>query len=190
MGCRVSVYHLEVSSASVGDGRGIDLDVLFRLYARDLTSFAFRRLKDREAAADVVQDGFLRCLNWQAGRRHPTSLSDTRNVLWRAVSNLTIDVVRRKRVRGNVVELDLAEHIADPYPTPDRVVEGRQAYRLVKKVLDEAPPLQRSAFLLYRLGGCTYAEIAARLGVSPTSAARYVVAMADRLFLAMAAVAD
>jgi RNA polymerase sigma-70 factor (ECF subfamily) len=69
-------------------------------------------------------------------------------------------------------------------------VAGRQAYRLVKKALDEAPPLQRSAFLLYRLSGCTYAEIAARLGVSPTSAARYVVAMADRLFLTMAAVID
>lgn len=186
----MSVRHLEISGAAVDDGRGIDLDVLFRLYARDLTSFAFRRLKDREAAADVVQDGFLRCLNWQARRTHPTSLSDTRNVLWRVVSNLTIDVIRRKRVRGNHVKLELAEHIADPYPTPDRVVAGRQAYRLVKKVLDEAPPLQRSAFLLYRLNGYTYADIAARLGVSPTSAARYVVAMADRLFLTMAAVID
>lgn len=186
----MSVRHLEVSGAAVDDGRGIDLDLLFRLYARDLTTFAFRRLRDREAAADVVQDGFLRCLNWQAGRTHPISLSDTRNVLWRVVSNLTIDVIRRKRVRGNIVELELAKHIADPQPTPDRVVEGRQAYRLVKKALDEAPPLQRSAFLLYRLGGCTYAEISARLGVSPTSAARYVVAMADRLFLTMAAVID
>lgn len=186
----MSVRHLEVSGAAVDDGRGIDLDLLFRLYASDLTTFAFRRLRDREAAADVVQDGFLRCLNWQAGRAHPISLSDTRNVLWRVVSNLTIDVIRRKRVRGNIVELELAKHIADPQPTPDRVVEGRQAYRLVKKALDEAPPLQRSAFLLYRLGGCTYAEIAARLGVSPTSAARYVVAMADRLFLTMAAVID
>ncbi|MCR6735408.1 MAG: hypothetical protein NVV83_15610 [Afipia sp.] len=37
---------------------GIDLDVLFRRYAGELQQHAFRRLKDREAAADVVQDLF------------------------------------------------------------------------------------------------------------------------------------
>lgn len=187
---QLSVRAAESSHARSSDGQAIDLDALFRLYSRDLKGFAFRRLRDREAAADVVQDGFLRCMSWQARQVRPATLADARNVLWRVVSNLTIDFVRRKKVRGELVQLDLVANIADPYPTPDRVVEGRQAYRLVKMVLDEAPPVQRSAFLLYRLDGCSYADIANRLGVSPTTAARYIVAVADRLFLKMADLID
>ena len=37
-----------------------DLDRLFRLYHRDLQNIAYRRLGDRELAADLTQDTFVR----------------------------------------------------------------------------------------------------------------------------------
>lgn len=171
----------EAISARGGEA-SVDLDALFRAYARDLNGFAFRRLRDREAAADVVQDGFVRCLSWQRRQSRPPTATDTRNVLWRVVSNLTIDFVRRKRVRGEQLQIEAIEHVADPYPTAERIIEGKQAYRLVKMALDESPPLHRAAFLLNRLNGLTHNEIAARLGVSPNTVCNYICATIDRCF--------
>jgi RNA polymerase sigma factor (sigma-70 family) len=158
----------------------VDLDALFRLYARELTGFAFRRLRDREAAADIVQDGFLRYLVWNRARNHPVGLADARSVLRTVVSNLTIDCARQKKSRGFHDPLDLAGQIADPYPTQDRFLEGREAFRLVKEALDASPPLQRAALLLNRIGGLTHVEIADKLGLSPQQVSRYVVKVLDR----------
>jgi RNA polymerase sigma factor (sigma-70 family) len=186
----VSARVAEVSEEADDQNRPIDLDALFRHYARDLNGYALRRLKDREAAADLVQDGFIRCLTWQRSRTVPTSMSDARKVLWRIVGNLTIDFVRRKRVRHVPLPLDAALQIADPYPTQDRFIEGRQAYRLVKMVLDESPPQQRAALLLNRVGGLTHIEVAERLGVSPNTVCNYIVAMIDRCFVRLAPLID
>ncbi|MGN6463837.1 MAG: RNA polymerase sigma factor, partial [Pseudolabrys sp.] len=53
-----------VSSSRPSGPSAIDLDALFRLYSQELNSYAYGRLKAREAAADVVQDSFLRFLVW------------------------------------------------------------------------------------------------------------------------------
>lgn len=74
----MSARNLQMSGVTGDGNRAIDLDVLFRLYARDLTSFAFRRLRDREAAADVVQDGFVRYMVWKRARNCPVGLSQRR----------------------------------------------------------------------------------------------------------------
>jgi RNA polymerase sigma factor (sigma-70 family) len=160
---------------------GVDLDALFRLYARDLNGFAFRRLNDREAAADLVQDGFLRYLVWSKARTAPTSALDARKVLWSVIGNLTIDFVRQRRSRGTPAPLDVfADRIADPHPTPDRLLEARQAYRLLKQALDESPRIQRTALLLNRIEGLTHGEIAERLGVSRSMVSKYIMAVMDR----------
>src|SRR5262245_57213186 len=83
-----------------------DLDALFRRYSRELNSYAYRRLKDREAAADVVQDGFLRFLVWSRERSDAVLPNGPRFFLWRVVGNLTIDLVRRNRILGSLAHLD------------------------------------------------------------------------------------
>ncbi|MDQ8732399.1 sigma-70 family RNA polymerase sigma factor [Bradyrhizobium sp. LHD-71] len=183
---------MSVRAAVVSEGGNqqdlpVDLDALFRAYACDLNSFAFRRLRDREAAADVVQDGFLRFLVWNRSRPQPVGVADARNVLRTVISNLTIDLVRQKKSRGFHDPLDLAGPIADPYPTQDRFLEGREAYRLVKEALDASPPLQRAALLLNRIGGLTHAEIAVKLGLSPQQVSRYIVKVLDRCLVRLAA---
>jgi RNA polymerase sigma factor (sigma-70 family) len=186
----VSVQAIDTQRGLSGEDRAVELDSLFRLYARELNGLAYRRLRDREAAADLVQDGFVRYLAWRRAREIPTSVLDARNVLWRVVSNLTVDFVRQKRARGTPTPLDLIGEIADPYPTQDRFIEGRQAYRLVKAALDASPPMQRNVLLLNRIGGLTHAEIAQRLGISTSTVSKYVVAVLDRCLMRLSAIID
>lgn len=183
----MSLQAIEAQGSVGSASRSGDLDVLFRLYARELNGFAFRRLHDREAAADVVQDGFLRFFVWQRGRENPPTRQDARCLLWSVVGNLTIDVLRQKRRRGTPAPIDaFANLLVDEQPTPERILESRQAYRLLKLALDEAPEVQRTALLLNRIDGLTHNQIAAQLGVSPSMVSKYIMAVIDRCLLRIA----
>ncbi|QCI64545.1 RNA polymerase sigma factor [Phreatobacter stygius] len=152
-----------------------DLDALFRTYHQDLTRFARARLRDREAAADVVQDTFLRYLAHQTTGDHSLSPVSSRFFLWRIASNLIIDMVRRDRRRGAFASIDgLAHELVDPAPAADRRLMAREEFRAIKQALDELPPKARAALLLSRVEGLSHAEIADRLGVSASMVTKYI----------------
>ena len=170
---------MTTSATQVSDHTA-DLDALFRLYSRELNSYAYRKLKDREAAADIVQDGFLRFMVWSRQRHHAVLPNGPRFFLWRIVGNLTIDLVRRNRILGTLAPLDdIANSVADPHPMPDRCLEARQQYLVLKAALDELPERHRAALLLNRIEGLTHAEIGARLGVSASMVSKYIMAVLE-----------
>ena len=165
-------------SASNLQDRTVDLDRLFRLYSHELNSYAFGGLRDREAAADIVQDGFVRFLMWSRTKADRTILNSPRFFLWRIVGNLTFDQLRRQKVLGPILPLDeLAETIADTGDTPYRSLEIRQQYRILKQALDEVPERHRAALLLNRVEGLSHAEIARRLGVSMSMVSKYIMSV-------------
>lgn len=150
-----------------------DLDALFRRYHRDLTAYAYCKLRDRDAAADVVQDAFLRYL--QRDGRGEDALQPGL-FLKRVVGNLTIDVGRQSRRRGTTVPIDaVAEHLADPAPSAERAIIARQDYARLKRALDALPLPVRAALLLSRVEGLTHAEIAAHVGISGSLVSRHIV---------------
>lgn len=150
-----------------------DLDALFRRYHRDLTAYAYRKLRDRDAAADVVQDAFLRYL--QRDGRGEDALQPGL-FLKRVVGNLAVDAGRQRRRRGTAVSIDaVAENLADPTPSAERVVVARQDYARLKRALDALPLTVRAALLLSRVEGLTHAEIAAHLGISGSLVSRHIV---------------
>lgn len=151
-----------------------NLDLLFRNHHGELKRMAYGRLGDREAAADVVQDAFLRYAVMAQSERQ-AAIESPRQFLWRIVQNLIIDMARRRRRRGEHVCIDdVAEELADPAHSPERSLELEQQWRLLRQALAELPPNCRQALLLNRLDGLTHAEIAAQLGVSASMVSKYI----------------
>jgi len=151
-----------------------DFDSLFREYHRELGAFAYRRLRDREAASDLVQDAFVRYI---AHAREAEAAAETpRFFLWRIASNLILDIGRRERRRGQALALDaVAPHeLADPAPSAERSLSAQQEYRVLRRALDELPKNARAALLMNRVERMTHAEIAARLGVSASMVNKYI----------------
>ena len=156
-------------------GASVDIDALFRLYHAELRQFAYRRTRNRETAADVVQDAFLRYMDCGltvlAERTHP------RFFLWRVVGNLTIDIARRDKRRGPPTPIDdLSEQLVDPNPTPYEQLAMRQQFMLLRKALGDLPASQRTALLLNRIDGMSHIQIAETLGVSTSMVSKYVMA--------------
>ncbi|WP_371345745.1 RNA polymerase sigma factor [Ancylobacter sp. IITR112] len=151
-----------------------DLDVLFREYHRELASFAYRKLHDREAASDLVQDAFVRYIAHV--QRADTVAETPRFFLWRIASNLILDLARRQRRRGQVLALDAVSphELADSAPSAERHLSARQEYRALRAALDELPANARNALILNRVERLTHAQIALRLGVSPSMVNKYI----------------
>jgi RNA polymerase sigma-70 factor (ECF subfamily) len=151
----------------------VEFDLLFRRYWSELNVFAYRRLRDREAAADVVQDGFMRFLSWKTDSLEQSY--SPRLFLWRVVANLTVDLGRQKRRRGEATPIDdVSWQLVDPAPSPEMRLEAQQQLDLVRRALDELTYEQRTSLLLNRVEGLTHAEIADRLGVSASMVAKHV----------------
>lgn len=100
---------------------------------------AARRLGDRKQAADVVQDAFLRYAVASGSGSLSGPVRSPRHFLWRVVENLILDLQRSARRCGTHAPLDtMAEHLADPLPQPDRVLELRQDLATLHRACESA----------------------------------------------------
>ena len=123
----------------------------------------------RVRAEDVVQDAWL---HWERAARQQT-LHQPLHYLYRIVRNLAIDVRRRAKREARVVSPEAgldAHRVADATPSPEVAASAREELRRLADVVAELPERTRLALEMHRLGGYGLKEIAARLGVSLTTA--------------------
>lgn len=150
---------------------------LFRSHNRELNGFARRRVGPQEAE-DIVQEAYLHLL--QEDRL--ASLQYPRAYLFRVASNLAVDLKRKTRIRSQYVVEDVeAEGSATRGTNSQSGVEGVMEVIRLQVCLGRLPPLCRAIFLLNRLDGLSYPEIAARLGVSVRTVNRNMTKASDYL---------
>lgn len=136
------------------------------VYYRELLNFCARALRDRDAAADLVQETYLRVLS--AGRSGLV-VSDLRALLYRTARNLMTDAHRRAEVRRHD-SLDTLE--ADDEPAmaachqPEEAYASAQYAHAMVAVIEALPPRCREAFVLFKFDGWSYAQIAQHMGIS------------------------
>ncbi len=129
---------------------GGGVEGLYRRYG-DWLHGRLRRQLGADAASDIVQETYTRLVRYDAPIRHPKAL------LMQVARNLVNDA-RRKSATAREVELD--ETVLKP------ISADQSEAVLLKQIIMTMPPLYRDVFVLNRFGGMTYAEIAAKTGVS------------------------
>jgi RNA polymerase sigma-70 factor (ECF subfamily) len=147
-----------------GDLRAFDL-----LYARwQLPVHRFvSRMLGRPGAEDVVQEVFVRV--YRARERYKP-LASFRAWLFRIAAHLCSNERRRASARLEVVSTAPVELASPASDDPGRQAEGRQLQHAVDRALEVLPERQRAAVLLARYEGCSMAEIAEILEISPGAA--------------------
>jgi RNA polymerase sigma factor (sigma-70 family) len=135
-----------------------------------LKGFFGRRVRCRQEAADLTQETFLRVLRSPQHDviRHPARL------LFHVARNLLIDR-GRQRARQPEFELFSEESAGSEGASPARLVESRDRLALVQAAIAELPARCREVFILNRFGGCSYPEIARRLGLSPSTVEKHMI---------------
>ncbi|WP_020181470.1 sigma-70 family RNA polymerase sigma factor [Methylopila sp. M107] len=133
----------------------------------DLYALEFGRLRRlarritgcRETAEDVVQDAFFKLSGRSIEERDI-------GLVVRTAQNLARDAMRAERVRALYASRTTPEQMtAGPVP-PDEAAAGRQELGALLEALHTLPERTRRVFLLNKVDGRTYPEIAELLGVS------------------------
>lgn len=151
-----------------------NMDQLFRLYHSELQQMAYRRVHDRELAADLTQDTFLRYVGLDRAQR-TGQIANPRFFLIRVLRNLIIDFGRSRMRRGVPASLEVVQHeLLDDAPGPAEMLLLKEQLCLLHQALDELPANCRQALLLNRIEGMGHAAIAERLGVSPSMVSKYI----------------
>lgn len=117
---------------------------------------AMRMLKDRAEAEDVAQEALLRL--WRAAPGWREGEAKVSTWLYRVVSNLCIDRMRRRR--GGHVDLDAVPDPADPAPSVERALQDSARGAALQAALDTLPERQKQAVVLRHLEGLSNPEIA------------------------------
>lgn len=147
------------------------LHTLFMQHAHEVSAFVRGRWPKEQDVNDIVQDAFLRLSQYP----EPESIQNPRAFLFQTASNLTVDRHRRREIREYYDEPDIEiEHVIDNGVSPEHYWQTQQQLEQFALWLEELPEIRRHAFVLYRIEGCSHAEIAVRLGISVRCSERYV----------------
>ena len=131
-------------------------------YYAGLCDFAWRYVRSTAIAEEVVQEIFLKL--WEQ-RQHLKSDGTLQAYLYRAVKNRSLNHLRDQHTRAQKTEA-LAEYLTNVLPQPDKAMLQEELAHRIRQALDALPERRRTIFVLSKLHGLTYAEIASVLDIS------------------------
>lgn len=144
---------------------------LVERHQRRALTLAMALVRDEQDAREVVQEAFLRV---HRGLDSFQGSSSFFTWLYRIVTNLSIDLMRRPARRETEVEAYL-DHVdehdipflsridgADPFDA----VRRQEIAKRIERGLGELPPYHRGVIVMREVHGMTYEEMAEAMGVS------------------------
>src|SRR5437763_10493105 len=136
---------------------------IYDRYSARIYNFAFRFLKNAEAAEDATQEVFVKMMRHANQFQGDAKLSTW---LFSITANWCRDYLRKADNKPKETEDVLVTLPASSEHSPDRTLEQRENEALIKRALQALTPEQREAILLSRYQGLSYAEIAQISGCS------------------------
>ena len=153
---------------------GQDLDTTFRASVHDLRAITRKAPLDQ---ADLAQEACLKLV--ETSQRQVVEAP--RHLLFRVARNLVIDHHRSQaRQRRLFQASDGYEVHASTRPDPERALLAAERLNRALNVISAMPPRRRQAFLMHRVEGLSYLEIARRMDVSVKAVEKHIsIAMLD-----------
>jgi RNA polymerase sigma-70 factor (ECF subfamily) len=143
---------------------------LLESHEREIYRFAYRMTGNPEDASDLLQETFLRA--FKAFPRLPRD-ANHRAWLYRIAHRQALNLFRSRRVR-KTEPLNEARALQDSNGHPESLEETRRLARALGEVIRALSPRQRSALLLKKYEGLSYADVAAILGSTEENARAHV----------------
>ena len=135
---------------------------IFNRYNSLLYVHAYRKLKDREAAKDIVQD--VMTTIWS--RHAKTTFGDNLGgYLYSAVRNKIFDLLSHQQVANKHIA-SLQFYLDKNNTITDYLIREKQLAAIIEKEIAALPPRMREIFQLSRKENLSHKEIAAKLAIS------------------------
>ncbi|GLR18348.1 RNA polymerase sigma-70 factor [Portibacter lacus] len=134
---------------------------VFEEYYNPLCNFAFKFVNSADAAEDIVQEVFVQM--WQK-RNQINIKSGIKSYLFQSTRNKAIETIRRSKLKNDYVneELYKSEKSYEIEVEADNYLLKEQ----LNKSIRQLPPKCQQIFVLSKMNGLTYGEIAEELNLS------------------------
>ncbi|WP_394748486.1 RNA polymerase sigma factor [Spongiimicrobium salis] len=131
---------------------------LFKANSKTIFNYIYYKFGNEEKAYDVVQEAFLKL--WENCLKvHPDK---AKSYVYTIANNTYLNIIKAEKVR-----LNHAKSRNDTFnETPEFLLEEKQYQEKLERALASLPENQRTTFLLNRIDGKKYAQIAEMEGVS------------------------
>lgn len=140
----------------------ISFEAIFRQHYERLCSYAYTFLKDEASSEDIVQEVFIKI--WEQ-RQDLIGSDQLKFYLFTAVRNNCLTAITKNK-KNAFIELG-DEEASDEMPLKMEAADcGTDPKVLLAKAMEQLPPKCREVFMLSRLSGQTYQQIADSLGIS------------------------
>ncbi|WIO74714.1 RNA polymerase sigma factor [Porticoccaceae bacterium LTM1] len=152
------------------------LEQLFREHGAVLRAFLAPRISTDMDLDDLVQEVFLRLARVEdLTERMATNRGSTLSYLITIGVNLILDIKKHNAVVDKHAYLGVQNSEEETLRTaPDVIACAREDLQLVEQVIFQLPPVWRKVFLLSRVEGMTYKEIAQKMNVSVKQVEKYM----------------
>lgn len=151
-------------------GEELAFEVIYKRYAVQLLSIAYRKVGERDIAEDIVQEVFITLLRNKDSANTITSLFA---YLYVTLKNKILDAYRRDVVQkkyAQQVNLRFEEEDNSPYFQ----IETRDLEKKLESEIEKLPPQCGKVFRLSRQKHLSNKEIALQLGISENTVEQHM----------------
>ncbi|WP_190809594.1 RNA polymerase sigma factor [Flagellimonas sp. S3867] len=148
---------------------------IFKANSKTVFNYIYYKFGNEEKAHDAVQEAFVKL--WENCAK--VMPEKAKSYLYTVANNLYLNVIKAEKVRLKYAKptLDISNE------SPEFLLEEKEYQQKLDNALSSLPENQRTTFLLNRIDGKKYAEIAEMEGVS-------VKAIEKRMHLALKALRE
>jgi RNA polymerase sigma-70 factor (family 1) len=137
-------------------------DVLYKKYSKRVYKFGYSILKSPEESENLIQDVFLSL--WE-NRYKVQKDSSVKSFVFTITYNTAISIIRKKARESQFIEYlkSLQEITEEPVNVK---LEYNELTTKLDEIINTLPQRQKEVYLLHRVEGLKYTEIAKRLNIS------------------------
>jgi RNA polymerase sigma-70 factor (ECF subfamily) len=134
--------------------------VFFKNHAKALRNYLYYKFGNKDQAEDVTQDAFIKL--WQNCSDVP--LEKAKSYIYTIANNASLNVIAHQKVVLNYAKN--SPNRVQTNESPEFIIEEDEFKTKLIKAIDKLNETQRVAFLMHRIDGKKYAEIALELNIS------------------------
>lgn len=131
---------------------------VFKETSKTIFNYIYYKFGNEEKANDAVQEAFVKL--WENCAKVPPEKA--KSFLYTVANNVSLNVLKAEKVRLKYADKSLKTS----HESPEFLLEEKQFKDKLDNALNSLPENQRTTFLLNRIDGNKYAEIAEMEGVS------------------------
>jgi RNA polymerase sigma-70 factor, ECF subfamily len=139
-----------------------DFEHLFRSHYSTLCSYANNFLRNPDTSEEIVQEVMFKL--W-INRESIVFDTSARSYLFRAVRNGCLNLLKHMNVREEY-KATMEAQVQELHRSREDEMIVSELEQKIREAVDKLPLERRKVFVMSRYEGLTYAEIAARLGIS------------------------